>query len=231
MIGKKLAHYDIEEKLGQGGMGIVYKAQDTRLLRSVAIKILSPHLETDNKNRSRFMREARAASALNHPNICTVYDIGQLDSTYYIVMEFIDGQTLKEMLQKRGPLQEKEVAEICMEICTALAATHAKGIVHRDIKPDNIMLTKTGQVKVMDFGLAKLTGYESENSLTKESLGSNSPSFDSLKTSVSSFEGTALYMSPEQIEKKRIDERTDIYARFVVGVVCRRRTLARADIF
>jgi len=163
MIGKTISHYRILEKIGQGGMGVVYMAEDTRLLRPVAIKILLPHLVIDQRNRQRFIDEARAASALNHPNICTVHDIGQFDSTHYIVMEFIDGQTLKEILLLRGPLREIEVAEICVQICQALATTHVRGIIHRDIKPDNIMLTRNQQVKIMDFGLAKLAQAEPQH--------------------------------------------------------------------
>ncbi|MFQ5865342.1 MAG: protein kinase [bacterium] len=216
MIAKSISHYAIEEKIGEGGMGIVYKARDTRLLRVVAIKILPQHLVTDEKNRQRFIHEARAASALNHPNICTVYDIGQVESTHFIVMEYIDGQTLREILLDNGPLPEKEAAEICMQVCSALSGAHHKGIIHRDVKPENIIRTEGGQVKIMDFGLAKLATSEVQPYSPKKTTLQATASFENLKSSVSSFEGTALYMAPEQIEKRPVDERTDIYS---LGVV------------
>ena len=149
MIGKIISHYKILEKLGEGGMGVVYKGMDTLLIRPVAIKILPPHLVDDEKNRLRFIREAQAASTLNHPNICTVYDIGEFKESHFIVFEFIDGRTLREILQQKGSLPESEVADIGIQICDALAVAHRKGIIHRDIKPDNIMLTKDGQVPVI----------------------------------------------------------------------------------
>jgi len=215
LIGTRLSHYIIQVKLGQGGMGVVYKAQDTRLLRSVAIKILLPHLVTDEKRRLRFIHEAQAASALNHPNICTIHDIGEENNIHFIVMEYIDGLTLREMLQKKGALPESEVIKIALQVCDALAAAHAKGIIHRDIKPENIMLTKDRRVKVMDFGLAKLKN--DKNGLldvpTKDTL---LHSKEILKTSMSSYLGTASYMSPEQVEKKNLDERTDFFS---LGIV------------
>jgi serine/threonine protein kinase len=212
MTGKTVSHYKLLEKLGQGGMGVVYKAQDTLLLRLVAVKFLSPSLVVDEESRQRFLREARAASALNHPNICTVYGVGQLESALFIVMEYIDGRTLRDVLKQRGALPESEVAAIALQICSALAATHAAGIIHRDVKPDNIMRRADGQVKIMDFGLAKLieSGAQQEN-FTKPAI-SSAPAFDSVRTSSSSFEGTALYMAPEQIQKGPVDARADVYA-------------------
>lgn len=216
LIGKTILHYQILQQLGQGGMGIVYKARDTRLLRDVAIKILPSHLITDEKSRLRFMQEARATSALNHTNICAVYDIGQFDAIHFIVMEYVEGQTLREILEERGPLYEKEVAEIALQVCSALQAAHARGIVHRDIKPDNILRTKHGLVKITDFGLAKLAGAEEEHASPSKPAVDAFLISEQFKTSVSSLEGTARYMAPEQIRKQPVDRRTDIYA---LGVV------------
>jgi len=196
-------------------MGVVYKAQDTRLLRSVAVKILPSHLVSHHKNRARLMKEARAASALNHPNICTVYDIGDANGVYFIVMELLEGQTLRQILQVRGKLPEDEVIEIAIKVCDALTAAHNRGIIHRDIKPDNIMVSKDGAVKVMDYGLAKLLGGE-DAQLNTAAADSLLLSKKLHKTSVSTFQGTATYMSPEQIEKRKIDGRSDVFA---VGVL------------
>ncbi len=153
---ERISHYKIIEKLGEGGMGEVYLAEDTRLLRKVALKILPSNLIVDENNRHRFVREAQTASSLNHPNICTIHDINEAQNTNFIVMEFIDGQTLREMLDTNGPLKEEDVIQIAIKICDALSAVHEKGILHRDIKPENIMISKAGYLKVMDFGLAKL---------------------------------------------------------------------------
>ncbi|MFQ5602305.1 MAG: protein kinase [bacterium] len=216
MIGSRIGHYQIEAKIGEGGMGVVYKAKDTRLLRSVAIKILPQHLVVDEKNRQRFIHEARTASALNHPNICTVHDIGQIESIHFIVMEFIEGETLRDILQQRGSLSEKEAAAISRQVCSALSAAHDKEIIHCDIKPDNIIRTKDGQVKVMDFGLAKLTTAQTRLDAKSHAMPESALPLDQFQSSVSSLEGTALYMAPEQIERAPVDARTDIYA---LGVV------------
>lgn len=215
-MGKKILHYEIRDSLGHGGMGIVYKAYDPRLLRWVAIKLLSPHLVAEEKNLQRFLHEAQAASALNHPNICTVYDIGHFGATHYIVMEYIDGQTLGEMLRQKGPLPEKVAAKLCVQICDALAATHAKGIIHRDIKPDNIMVTRDGYVKIMDFGLAKITHKEKQTNPNKDTPLPSAAVTEQVKTSSTGVEGTVLYMSPEQVEHGTIDERTDMFS---LGVI------------
>ena len=156
MVGTKLAHYFIQEKIGEGGMGVVYKAKDSRLRRTVAIKILPQLITQRRKALKRFIREAQTASALNHPNICTIYDIGQTDGIQYIVMELIEGETLREIMNRKGSLTEKEVIEIGLKICDALHAAHSKGVIHRDIKPENIMISRDGFVKVLDFGLAIL---------------------------------------------------------------------------
>jgi serine/threonine protein kinase len=155
MIGKTIAHYHILEKLGEGGMGVVYKAPDTHLDRFVALKVLPPEKVADPERKRRFVQEAKAASALNHPNIITIYDINQDNGLDFIAMEFVNGKTLDQLLGRRG-LRLSEVLKSAVEIADALARAHAAGIVHRDLKPSNIMLTEEGLVKVLDFGLAKL---------------------------------------------------------------------------
>lgn len=194
-------------------MGQVYRAHDTRLLRSVAIKFLAPGSVADEKARLRLLREAQTASQLNHPNICTVYDIHLSDTLNYIVMECVQGKSLREMLRDSGPLPELQVLDIAIQICTGLKAAHSHGILHRDIKPDNIMMTSDQQIKIMDFGLAKLKASGEEDPTVAKQMQTN---FNVLKTSFSTLQGTASYMSPEQICKGDIDERTDIFS---LGIV------------
>lgn len=216
MLGESITHYRIESKLGEGGMGVVYKAFDTRLLRPVALKILPPHLVTDEKSLFRFTQEAQAASALNHPNICTIHDIDEQDGIHFIVMEFVEGETLRQTLERRGPLPEPEVIALGMKVADALQAAHTKGIIHRDLKPENIMISREGYVKVMDFGLAKLKTSETDANTASPAEESRFAASNLLKSSANSLQGTAAYMSPEQIEKQTVDHRSDIFS---LGIV------------
>ncbi len=194
MIGQTISHYKILEKLGEGGMGVVYKSEDTRLKRVVALKFLPPHVSSSETDKARFMLEAQAAAALSHPNICTIYGIEEHDGQTFIAMEFVDGQTLRD---KKGTISFKQAIDIGIQIADGLAAAHEKGIVHRDIKPENIMVRKDGICQIMDFGLAKLRSASSKvNRLTKEG----------------STVGTAGYMSPEQVMGQDVDHRSDIFS-------------------
>jgi Tol biopolymer transport system component len=206
--GTKLGPYEIQSPLGAGGMGEVYRARDTRLDRSVAIKILPDHLSHNPEAKQRFDREARAISSLNHPNICTLHDVGHQDGTDFLVMELLEGETLADRLRK-GPLPTDQVLKIAIEICEGLERAHKSGVVHRDLKPGNVMLTKTG-AKLMDFGLAKATpGASPASSLT---MTISHPSADQPLTAQGTIVGTFQYMSPEQTEGKEADARSDIFA-------------------
>jgi serine/threonine protein kinase/Flp pilus assembly protein TadD len=196
MIGKTISHYKILDKLGEGGMGVVYKAQDTKLDRIVALKFLPKHLISDPVEKERFVHEAKAASALNHPNITTIYEIDEFEGQMFIAMEYCEGMTLKQIIEKET-LSIKKVLDVGIQICEGLAIAHEKGIVHRDIKSANIMLTPRGQVKIMDFGLAKLKG-ATKLTETRSTLG------------------TAAYMSPEQAQGEEVDQRSDIFSFGVV---------------
>jgi len=206
----KLGRYEIRSQIGAGGMGEVYLAQDTRLDRKVALKILPDEVAADPDRMKRFVQEAKAASGLNHPNIITIYEIDQTESTPFIAAEFIDGATLRERMRGQ-PLPLAEVLNVAVQVAGALAAAHASGIVHRDIKPENIMLRRDGIAKVLDFGLAKLTGRGSP-----EPVDSEAPTRASLKTDSGVVMGTACYMSPEQARGDSVDARTDIFS---LGVV------------
>ncbi|HET6890772.1 MAG TPA: serine/threonine-protein kinase, partial [Pyrinomonadaceae bacterium] len=204
--GTKLDRYEIRSLLGAGGMGEVYLAVDTKLDRRVALKILPAEVAFNQQRMGRFEQEAKAASALNHPNILTIYEIDQTDSVHFIATEYVEGETLRQHM-RNASMKLGEVLDTATQIASALSAAHAAGIVHRDIKPENVMLRRDGLVKLLDFGLAKVT-----ESLTQEPVDPEAPTRGAVNTQPGVVMGTAIYMSPEQARGRSLDGRTDTFS-------------------
>ena len=206
MIGQTISHYKILEKIGQGGMGVVYRAQDTNLSRDVAIKVLPEQFTQDPQRLARFEREAKLLASLNHPNIAAIHSFEHADDVHFLVLELVEGETLAERVAK-GPLPVEEALEVCRQIAEGVEAAHEKGVIHRDLKPANVKITPEGKVKILDFGLAK--AFEGETPVTDIS---QSPTLTEEMTRAGVILGTAAYMSPEQARGKAVDKRADIFA-------------------
>src|SRR5262245_28660036 len=221
-IGTQFGGYEITSFIGKGGMGEVYRARDSKLKRDVAIKVLPDEFSRDSDRLSRFQREAEALAALNHPNIAAIYDFHESAETRFLVLEFVEGDTLADLLQKRGPLPLDDVLHIAKQICDALSAAHEKGIVHRDLKPANVKIDPESNVKVLDFGLAKAMSGANASGTARSRQGlegtagratlSNSPTLTMAATNAGVILGTAAYMSPEQAKGRSVDRRTDIFS-------------------
>ena len=217
MVGQTLAHYKILEKIGSGGMGDVYLAEDTKLDRKVALKVLPPELAESDERRARFKREAKAIAALNHPNIVTIYSVEEADGVHFLTMELVQGQTLDQLIPKSG-LEVERWLDIALPLADAVAAAHEQDIVHRDLKPSNVMFSDRGQVKVFDFGLARIS-----RSKTPQNLDSDQST--AMATRSGMVLGTVPYMSPEQLQGKTVDRRSDIFS---LGAVLYQMATGRA---
>src|SRR5918992_2322643 len=209
---QSIAHYRIVEPIGAGGMGAVYKAFDNKLQRIVALKLLQPEYVSQQDRRRRFFQEARAASALSHPHILTVYDVGEEDGKPYIAMEYVEGETLRQKIKNNG-LQLKQILDIAIQICAGLDRAHELGIIHRDLKPENLMLSRDGYAKILDFGLAKLVA-ERERALAADS--EQKTLIRGVETQSGTLMGTVNYMAPEQLLGQRVDRRCDVFSFGVV---------------